>query len=66
MEQLSLIEHELEYHWAMLLTHGEIYWTKGIASDFIEFKEEYLNWEIVTRQKYNLKGSFEYREKTIN
>lgn len=63
INELSLLEHELEFHWAMLLVHGDMYWTKGIPSDFIGFKEEYLNWELSTRQKYNLKVSFESYER---
>ena len=54
--------HELEFHWAMLLIHGDMYWHKGIASDFNEFRTEYLAWESRIKSQYNLKESFEYYE----
>ncbi|MDG1332325.1 MAG: hypothetical protein P8P74_08335 [Crocinitomicaceae bacterium] len=59
-DDVSLLSHELEFHWAMLLVHGEMYWTKGIPSDFNDFKEEYLNWERAIRKRFKLKKSFEY------
>lgn len=31
---VSLTAHEEEYHWAMLIAHGEGYWRRGISSDF--------------------------------
>jgi hypothetical protein len=29
---VTLRAHELDYHWAMLLSHGEQYWRRGIDS----------------------------------
>ncbi|KOY84592.1 hypothetical protein AD998_20495 [bacterium 336/3] len=63
INNVVLMTHELEFHWAMLLVHGHMYWTKGIPSDFNEFEEEYLAWESETRQKYKLKESYEYYDK---
>jgi len=61
-DDITFLSHELEFHWAMLTLHGEMYWTKGIPSDFNKFKKEYLSWEDKTRRKYNLKESFDYYE----
>lgn len=63
VNDVVLLTHELEFHWAMLLVHGDMYWTKGIPSDFNEFKEEYFSWETEIKQKYNLKESYEYYDK---
>jgi hypothetical protein len=62
---IELIGHELEFHWAMLMTHGEMYWLKGIPSNFNEFRDEYLEWEIEIKQKFNLKDAFEYHDKSF-
>jgi hypothetical protein len=54
---------ELDYHWAMLLAHGDMYWTRGIPSNYNDFMEEYLLWSAGVRQKYNLKESYHYYDK---
>ncbi|WP_044240610.1 hypothetical protein [Flexithrix dorotheae] len=59
-EDVYQLTHELEYHWAMLLLHGNMYWTKGIPSDFNGFKDEYIKWEKEIIKKYNLKKTCEY------
>ena len=41
-EGLFFYQHELEYHWAMLLAHGELYWHRGISE--IE-PEGFRDWE---------------------
>ena len=51
--------HELEYHWAMILVHGDRYWRRGISeiepADFWEWEEEY-------KRDHNLKQeSFIFR-----
>lgn len=63
INDVELITHELEFHWAMLLVHGDMYWTKGIPSDFNEFKDEYFSWETEIKRKYNLKESYKYYDK---
>lgn len=63
IENVVFLSHELEFHWAMLLVHGNMYWTKGIPSDFIEFEEEYLAWETEIKLKYNLKEPYKYYDK---
>lgn len=63
IEDVGFITHELSFHWAMLLVHGEMYWTKGIPSNFLEFKEEYFAWETDIKQKYGLKKQYEYYDK---
>jgi len=60
VDDVIFLTHELEFHWAMLLVHGDMYWTKGIPSNFNEFEEEYCEWEKETMRKYNLKNSYEY------
>ena len=59
-EEVTLITHELAYHWAMLIVYGEMYWTKGIPSDYIDFKEEYLVWENKIKQQHQLKAPYQY------
>ena len=54
---------ELDYHWAMLLAHGDMYWTKGIPSDCNGFTEEFLRWSAEIRNKHNLKEPYHYYNK---
>ncbi|NDV57748.1 hypothetical protein [Bacteroides sp. 519] len=63
INEVLFLTHELEFHWAMLLTYGNMYWTKGIPSDFNEFKEEYFAWEEEIKRKYKLKESYRYYDK---
>lgn len=65
-DDVEFLGKELKFHWAMLTAFGEMYWTKGIPSDFNEFKNEYLEWESEIRLKRNLKEPFEYYDITIN
>lgn len=62
LTEVYLITHELEFHWAMLIVHGDMYWTKGIPSDFNDFEDEYLIWEDHIRLKYKLKKTYKYYE----
>lgn len=43
---LFFYQHELEYHWAMLLTYGELYWHNGISStepeNFTIWESQYI------------------------
>jgi hypothetical protein len=43
--------HELDYHWAMILVHGERYWWRGI--DSIE-PEGFWEWEVKYRKDHDL------------
>lgn len=63
LQDVEFITHELQFHWAMLLVHGDMYWTKGIPSDTNEFMEEYSNWVSEINQKFNLKEPYNYFEK---
>ncbi|MFH6965645.1 hypothetical protein [Flavobacterium sp. FlaQc-28] len=52
--------HESEYHWAMLISYGNLYWLKGISSDE---PEGYFEWENQYRKKHNLaEESFVFSE----
>ncbi|WP_338841509.1 hypothetical protein [Flavobacterium ginsenosidimutans] len=52
--------NESEYHWAMLVSHGDQYWLKGISSDE---PEDYFEWENQYRKKHNLaEESFVFSE----
>lgn len=64
IKDVEFLTHELEFHWAMQLVHGDMYWTKGIHSDFNEFSDEYFAWETEIKQKHNLKESYEYYDKS--
>lgn len=48
---VALTAHDLEYHWAMLIVHGEMYWHRGISS--IE-PDGYFEWEAEYRKTHNL------------
>lgn len=63
IKDIEFLTHELDYHWAMLLVHGDMYWTKGISSDFNKFEDEYFAWRTEIKQKYNLKESYKYYDK---
>jgi len=63
IKDVEFITHEVEFHWAMLLIHGNMYWTKGIPSDTNKFHDEYLAWRSETKQKYNLKEPYKYYNK---
>ncbi len=54
---------ELDFHWAMLLAHGQMYWTKGIPSNFNNFSEEYRRWSAEVRKRYNIKEPYYYYDK---
>lgn len=45
-EGLFFYQHELEYHWAMLLAYGELYWHHGISElepeGFRDWKKQYI------------------------
>jgi len=60
MNDVGFFSHELEFHWAMLVLHGEMYWLRDIPSDFNNFKEEYIAWEQYIMNKYDLKEPYEY------
>lgn len=62
IDHVYQLTHELEFHWAMLVVYGKMYWTMGIPSDFNDFREEYMTWEAETRRKYNLKKSYVYSD----
>ena len=53
-EGLFFYQHELEYHWAMLLTFGELYWHHGISSIV---PEEFDIWERKYLKEHNLAES---------
>ena len=50
--------HESEYHWAMLIVHGERYWMNGIELDE---PNGYFDWEKEYRRTHGLKETcFEF------
>jgi hypothetical protein len=57
---VALTTHELEYHWAMTVAHGDMYWLRGIKSDYNDFFDEYSEWEKKIIKNYNLKESYIY------
>lgn len=61
-DDVFFLSHEIDYHWAMLLAHGDMYWLRGIPSDFNDFEDEYWEWEEEIKQKYGLKDSYEWTE----
>ncbi|MDO4641111.1 MAG: hypothetical protein Q4A84_05335 [Neisseria sp.] len=48
----AMLCHEDEYHWAMIIAHGESYWTKNFNP---ELPEDYDDWLMNYKNKYNLK-----------
>ncbi len=53
-EGLLFYQHEFEYHWAMLLTYGEMYWHNGIS---VVEPEGFDNWESQYIEEHNLAES---------
>ncbi|TDH23951.1 hypothetical protein EXU57_15770 [Segetibacter sp. 3557_3] len=52
------IAHEHEYHWAMLLIYGDLYWHKGVSEIL---PADYREWNRKYRRENGLaKSSFEY------
>jgi len=60
--EVSLITHELDFHWAMLIVHGEMYWLRGIPSDTNTFNDEYEEWRNHILTKYSLKEIYTYSD----
>ncbi len=57
---IALNAHDTEYHWAMLLAYGELYWHKGISA---EEPDEYVCWELRFRSARGLaKDSFVFTD----
>ncbi len=55
---VTFYSHEVEYHWAILIAYGELYWEKGISS---QEPEGYFEWEAQYRKNHNLaEKSFEF------
>lgn len=61
-DDVEFLGHEIEFHWAMLACYGDMYWIKGIPSDYNNFKKEYLAWETAIKLKYKLKELYIYYE----
>lgn len=52
------ISHEIDYHWIMIILHGECYWVhKNISSDI---PESYFQWDEAYRKQNHLADSFEF------
>jgi len=50
MSVLSL-SHDLEYHWAMIIKYGPMYWLRGISA---HYPEGYLEWDTKYRSENGL------------
>jgi hypothetical protein len=46
----------------MLYSYGNLYWLRGVPSDFNAFADEYLAWEREVTEKYNLDPPFIFCE----
>lgn len=55
--------HDLEYHWAMILVHGEQYWHRGVS----EVEPEGLwEWEVQYAKDHSLKEySFGFEKRLV-
>ncbi len=60
---IEFITGELEFHWAMFLVHGNMYWIKGIPSNTNNFHDEYYSWRTQLKLQYNLKEPYTYYTK---
>ena len=57
-DEVIFYSHDIEFHWAMLLAHGDGYWLRGISS---EEPSDYIEWESQYRIDHALKeDSFEF------
>ena len=63
LKDVAFLTQELDYHWAMLLVHGDLYWTKGIPSSFNGFEEAYFAWRSEVLQAYHLKEPYRYSDR---
>ncbi len=63
INDITFLTHEVSFHWAMLLVHGDMYWARGIPSNVNEFKDDYLAWKTGIKKKYNLKEEYIYYDK---
>ena len=60
INEVAFITHEEQYHWAMLLVKGNMYWLKGYPSDTNKFKEEHSVWEEQMPKQYQLNDEYMY------
>ena len=60
VSEVYYLIHEIEYHWAMLLVYGNMYWLHGIPYPEPCSNEEYAIWESKISEKYNLKEIYEF------
>ena len=60
INEVAFITHEEQYHWAMLLVKGGMYWLKGYPSDTNNFKEEHSVWEEQIAKQYQLNHEYRY------
>lgn len=57
-EQVTFYSHDIEFHWAMIIAHGDGYWQRGISS---KEPSGYMDWESQYRIDNSLKeDSFEF------
>jgi hypothetical protein len=63
LQHVMFFTGELDFHWAMLLAHGDMYWTRGIPSNDNGFIDEHSLWSAGIRQKYNIKEAYYYYDK---
>ena len=60
VSEVYYLIHEIEYHWAMLLVYGNMYWLHGVPYPEPCSNEEYVIWESEISEKYNLKEICEF------
>ena len=59
-DDAMFFQHDLEYHWAMVIVYGRTYWWDGISS---KLPDNYFEWESEYIAKRGLKkSSFEILE----
>ena len=58
--EVAFITHQEQYHWAMLLVKGDMYWLKGYPSGIIDFMKEYIDWEEQIAKQYQLNDEYIY------
>ncbi|WP_103184849.1 hypothetical protein [Pectobacterium odoriferum] len=67
-----LCSHEIEYHWAMLIAYGDLYWKNGVSQDEPdgywewEWESEYRKANYLAEESFIFINGFSSKEDEIN
>ncbi|MDX6917655.1 hypothetical protein R9X49_21345 [Pectobacterium carotovorum] len=65
-----LCSHEIEYHWAMLIAYGDLYWKNGVSQDepdgYWEWESEYRKANYLAEESFIFINGFSSKEDQIS